>query len=409
MKRRLAISLLLLIEIFLSQCNRAKKIELDLSKPLGALASGDFFGDHVPRVGAEIIAVGSNCSSFSSIDGKGWTGHEGSTTLFSECNTGAVLYDIKFGNGLWVAVGGDSAPSSIAGEGCGIWTSPDGLTWTRRSCPRNESGGVSTLKSISVGNENGKTRFWAVGRSYLQSERNYTYLIYSNDGVTWFHQQAFESNSYPSCNLHFYKDHFYCMDGNYSRIHRSLSFSDTHWSGSLISTPGSFYENSIENLGFLKTDPSGRLLAFGNADPDRAHTINAGISIFNESDSSWTTHFSNIESAQFGVALSPERFVIASQNCRIDYSEDGGNTWVGGPSQRMSFCTTYPSHWTHLEYHEYLKLFVTLGFRETADGGPGLSTLFSISDSGLPEDWTIADSWFSEASTEVKSIGVKPL
>jgi hypothetical protein len=73
-----------------------------------------------------------------------------------------VLFVITFGNGLFVAVGGDNGGSSE------LVTSPDGVTWTRVSVPSSNG-----LNGIAYGNN----LFVAVGR-------NSPFLI-SSDGKSW--------------------------------------------------------------------------------------------------------------------------------------------------------------------------------------------------------------------------------
>jgi len=110
---------------------------------------------------------------------------------------GFILFDIVYGNGLFVAVGGSGT----------AFTSPDGINWTPHA-----TGDISEKKAITYGNG----KFVAVGSSgkiitsenginwtiqdskvsgniysvafgnnrFVASESNYN-IIYSDDGITW--------------------------------------------------------------------------------------------------------------------------------------------------------------------------------------------------------------------------------
>ena len=78
-----------------------------------------------------------------------------------------VLKGVTYGDGLYVAVGGPGQNTS-----CDIETSPDGITWTVRSCPNDSTD--SPLEAVAYGNGT----YVAVG--------GYNHVVTSTDsGATW--------------------------------------------------------------------------------------------------------------------------------------------------------------------------------------------------------------------------------
>ncbi|WP_125169982.1 hypothetical protein [Leptospira perolatii] len=98
-------------------CNKAKALDIDASKsPIGLLfdfALANF------SVGPQLMAVGDNCSYLSSDDGVNWTILQGAQTPFPGCSGGSI-YDLAFGNGVYVAVGTLTASYSTRSNNCGI-------------------------------------------------------------------------------------------------------------------------------------------------------------------------------------------------------------------------------------------------------------------------------------------------
>lgn len=66
----------------------------------------------------------------SAADGAVMTSPDGITWTARTASANAVWNDVAYGNGLWVAVAGDSFPNQIM-------TSADGVTWTNRTSPVN--------------------------------------------------------------------------------------------------------------------------------------------------------------------------------------------------------------------------------------------------------------------------------
>src|SRR5438034_2785296 len=91
-----------------------------------------------------------------------------------------VVYNARLG--MWFA--GDLA-TGCGGQGIGLWTSPDGITWTTGACAHN--GGSDDRESMWVDN-NLASPFY--GRMYI-SYNDFAigggalYVVYSDDGTTW--------------------------------------------------------------------------------------------------------------------------------------------------------------------------------------------------------------------------------
>src|SRR6266446_1328007 len=91
-----------------------------------------------------------------------------------------VVYNARLG--MWFA--GDLA-TGCGGQGIGLWTSPDGITWTTGACAHN--GGSDDRESMWVDN-NPVSPFY--GRMYI-SYNDFNigggalYVVYSDDGTTW--------------------------------------------------------------------------------------------------------------------------------------------------------------------------------------------------------------------------------
>src|SRR5438034_5423547 len=91
-----------------------------------------------------------------------------------------VVYNARLG--MWLA--GDLA-TGCGGQGIGLWTSPDGITWTTGACAHN--GGSDDRESMWVDN-NLASPFY--GRMYI-SYNDFAigggalYVTYSDNGTTW--------------------------------------------------------------------------------------------------------------------------------------------------------------------------------------------------------------------------------
>ena len=108
---------------------------------------------------SQFVAVGEGI--FTSPDGITWTERQGGLT--------ARLEDVAWKNGLFVAVGGEGT----------VVTSPDSATWTRQVTP------ASTWPELWGVTASGD-RFVAVGRQYLPGTGDHVSLILtSTDGAVW--------------------------------------------------------------------------------------------------------------------------------------------------------------------------------------------------------------------------------
>ncbi len=90
-----------------------------------------------------------------------------------------VVYNVRLG--MWFA--GDLA-TGCGGQGIGLWTSLDGVTWAAGACAHNS--GNDDRESMWVDNNNNSPHF---GRMYV-SVNDYArgqriYVAYSDDGTTW--------------------------------------------------------------------------------------------------------------------------------------------------------------------------------------------------------------------------------
>jgi photosystem II stability/assembly factor-like uncharacterized protein len=113
-----------------------------------------------------LAAVGANAGTYpyciSSLNGgTSWTQRTLTATTLD-------LWDIIWANGLFVAVGRDGTPDGT------VFTSPDGITWTKRTYTSSE-GLYSVAYSQTLG------LFCAVGDNYLSDIKAAT----SSDGITW--------------------------------------------------------------------------------------------------------------------------------------------------------------------------------------------------------------------------------
>jgi hypothetical protein len=117
--------------------------------------TGSIYGS---AAGNGIYMVGATGGQLStSTDGITWT------TRNAEFGTTAI-YDIAFGNGVFVAVGGSGATGVVR-------TSTDGITWTSRTNPLPAGGNLRRCKFIE-------------GNFYLLNE-SLSNIATSTDGITW--------------------------------------------------------------------------------------------------------------------------------------------------------------------------------------------------------------------------------
>jgi len=138
---------------------------LDSSTPQGMLSM-------LLAGGSVYLAVGVNCESWVSSDGKNWA--QQGAGIFPSCNSasGGLLNDVIYAGGQFTVVGRYTSTG-----GCGIWTSRDGRGWTARPCA-----GINTvLNSITYNSSTG--RYIAAGDT--DGTTPVCNLQTSVDGSTW--------------------------------------------------------------------------------------------------------------------------------------------------------------------------------------------------------------------------------
>ncbi|MEI1276830.1 hypothetical protein V6Z05_00755 [Leptospira venezuelensis] len=220
--------IVLLLSIFqILYCNQAKEVNIDASQSLVGLGLDLSLSNQFSPTenGVEFVAVGVACSLWTSIDGVAWTASSGSST-FPDC-TGGGLYSVTYGNGLFVAVGTITSDFTSRTNNCGLWTSPDAVTWTRVSCPNFSAYpaiGNLPLRTISYGSIGGVAKFIATGSKFAYGDGEKLYAIQSLDGVTWTAIENLAGPDYgtvdASCISSIYNNTMYCsMEvGSYTAI-----------------------------------------------------------------------------------------------------------------------------------------------------------------------------------------------
>ena len=123
--------------------------------------------------GSLFVAVGSG-GIFSSPDGITWTSRSNPT--------GVTLNGVAYGGGMWVAAGGSS----------GIASSPDGITWTSRT-----PSGIGAVNFNAVAY--GAGRFIATA-NYITEASGYGGAWTSTNGMTWRPAGAISNNGFPLAN-----------------------------------------------------------------------------------------------------------------------------------------------------------------------------------------------------------------
>ena len=140
--------------------------------------------DSVTAGGPGLVAVGSEFSDAAGLDAAVWTSPDGVSwsrvphddAIFGGYNNQVMEWVVAGGPGL-VAVGWDL--SGADGEPA-VWTSADGLTWTRVSGPVAPSAGDQTMLSVVAGGPG----LVAVGSEYVSAGSDAAAWT-SVDGLTW--------------------------------------------------------------------------------------------------------------------------------------------------------------------------------------------------------------------------------
>jgi hypothetical protein len=141
--------------------------------------------ESVTAGGPGLVAVGSDdedAAVWTSIDGFTWSQVPHDETVFGGVGSQAI-HDVTVGGPGLVAVGGDINDATDLASKAAVWTSVDGITWSR--VPDDESvfgtGGGSTMLSVAVGGPG----LVAVGASPGPANLSVTPVWTSPDAITW--------------------------------------------------------------------------------------------------------------------------------------------------------------------------------------------------------------------------------
>lgn len=372
----------IILTLLFSSCAQADKFSLDSTNPLAILGQIGWTIASIPsNAGSELrfVAVGSNCSSWTSSDGSNW---KFSNSRFPGCVDGTVS-SVTFGNGTWVAVG-----ALTANGGCSIWSSKDGDTWAKASCAAGTvsvSGAptsvVRNLYTVTFGGG----FFFAAGEHIASQTGVGFYGQISSDGSTW------QFLSIPDGSTYIGSDYYF--SSSYSSVLSEVYFSGLHNVNPEVvqmSVPSTTSSSiSIATASTFKTGilalRSGKILVYGGNDDTNptasitkmANTI-AGIG----SSATLNTGVPGfIQSAVEGT----DKIIVFGNQCTLDYYDLTAQVWhppVGAPAPEMSNCSRLD--WLSSAYNSSLNLFVA-GARVTGS----IPTAFSYSKTGLPGDWSV--------------------
>lgn len=379
-------------------CNQAKEVNIDASQSLVGLGLDLTLSEQLQPTsdtGPEFVAVGLACSVWASDDGITWTASVGAT-VFPDCS-GGNLYSVAYGKGLFVAVGTLSGDFTSRTNNCGIWTSPDAVTWTRISCPNFAAYpaiGNLPLRTISYGSVGGVNKFIATGSKFAYGDGEKLYAVQSLDGVTWTAIENLAGPDYgtvdASCLVAIYNNTMYCsMEvGSYTAIIRynplsSINARESFPPGgssleSVVWNPPTASPYEMTTFQFFKSR-SNEFYLVGTRGSD-------SISVSSKMNPSGTWPAS--VATGFGTNNRPNGFAsdesgniyTFGKSCKWAYSSNQGSSWT--TINTLDACgTTSPyEEWMSATYSSKLNRIVVVG-----DGGsigttgisPTLSTHWS--------------------------------
>ncbi|EPG75011.1 hypothetical protein LEP1GSC058_1615 [Leptospira fainei serovar Hurstbridge str. BUT 6] len=327
------------------------------------------------------VAVGANCTSWTSRDGTNWNVQP--NTLFPNCtgSGGATINAVAYGNGKFVAVG--SLTSGTAG--CGIWSSTDGRKWIQSTC----GGGMATpLHSVAYNGSN-----FVAG-----AEDNYptfaTHFIQQSDATASTWTQV----SFGATAINGFVSSVISVGGTYyATISTVDSFTSSNnggtWSqfSSSLTSLGAYASSTSSPLKITAGSGS-RLIVYGTSStfiPDWSYTDDLGVT--------WTTRTSTAgANTGFNAAVyNPVSsfFVALGTTCLLGLSSTGG-TNMDPPTNMQSGCST--TTWNALVVNPKSGLLVAAGTNENFAYSPLL---------GAPGSWTIST---TGNTNTVNSIALRP-
>ncbi|TGL60539.1 hypothetical protein [Leptospira sarikeiensis] len=384
--------------LFIFYCNQAKEVNIDASQSIVGLSLDLVISNQLQPTsdnGVEFAAVGLVCSLWTSVDGVAWTVNTGSS-VFPDCS-GGNLYSITYGNGLFVAVGTLSGDFTSRSNNCGIWTSPDAVTWKRIACP-NSAVHVSQvnlpLRTITYGSVGGVNKFIATGSKYASSSGDNLYMVQSSDGVTWTVIEDIADVDYgsvdASCLIAIYNNTVYCsMEvGSYTAILRYNpaasvnaleSFPPGGSSlGSVVWNPPTASPYEMTTFQFFKSRSNDFYLV-GTRGGD-----SVSVSSKMNSNGTWPTSVAT----GFGTNNRPNGFASDKSgniytfgyNCRWAYSSNQGTSWTAFSALDTCGGSSGYNDWMSAAYSSKLNRIVAVGDSGSI-GTTGISPTLST-------DWT---------------------
>ncbi len=334
---------------------------MDATSVEGSLLSLILVGQY-PGVASLYVAGGNNCSIWRSNDGVSWTA--AMNTLLPNCTGAAAVYALHYADGLFMAVGSLTALTT----GCGIWTSPDAVTWTQRTCAGN-----AVLRSVTSGVVNGKRIFVAGATS--SSNTNQVFSVSIDGGVTWTDRLG------PTAAV-----------GDYVG---SLAFQNGIFHAGI--TNNSFLTKSLDGGASWNTAFNTALNATATTFPALiatdaliiAHLQTVGPNpAFVKSTDNGSSFAVPIQAGAAGTKLkagaySPglDTLVLADVTCSMRTSK-GLNSFDAATSMG-SACTTINIDWYAVLWDASLNQFVAAG-----NTNGGLAERFGVSRTGLTDAWS---------------------
>lgn len=145
-----------------------------------------------------------NSSTLYSLDGKTWTPVIIDSSPFSS----VMLTEIMYANNLWVALGYSDLSSLTSSKLNGIYTSPDGMTWTRALVWEDgitlKTGGFSTVTEYQ--GPPPTSLHYIKGKWWCALKNN---LLCSTDGITWEPLYCFYGTKGYDIQAQFIKDYWF--------------------------------------------------------------------------------------------------------------------------------------------------------------------------------------------------------